>query len=253
MGMDAQMIAGDACGDDLGCDASDLGGHGAAIGITKHDPPRARLIGRLDRGQRIIGVGAVAVKEMLCIKQRLAALRHQMRDGFRDIIRVLVQRNPERCRDVKIMGFTHQADRPRARIHHRRQHIIVLRRHAVALGHTKGRHLRPCGRCRVEKGTIRRVRAGPAALDVIHPKRIKRGRNRDLFRGRELHPLGLLPVAQCGVIQIKAFAGHRLRPFSCSLLRSCTSHDQPPSAPTGGGFAPTLGRGLVCVVIWVIK
>ena len=110
------------------------------------------------------------------------------------------------------MGFAHQTDRIRPCVHHRRKYIIILRRHAVALGHAKGRHLRPRRGRGIEKSTIRRVRPRPAGFDIINAQSVERSGNRHLFRGRKLHPLGLLPVAQRGVVKVKAFAGHRSDP-----------------------------------------
>lgn len=99
---------------------------GAAVGVAQHDPARPRLQRRLQARQRIIGVGAVAVKEMLGIKQRLAPLGGDMGKRGRNRLAVFLQRHAKRGGDVEFMGLADQTDRGRARIQHRRQHIVRL-------------------------------------------------------------------------------------------------------------------------------
>ncbi len=78
MAVDAEPVAGDARGDHLGGDAAHLGRQRAAVGVAEHDPARAGVERGAQAGQRIGGIGAVAVEEMLGVEQRLAPLGDEM-------------------------------------------------------------------------------------------------------------------------------------------------------------------------------
>ena len=214
--MDAQTVAGDAACNDLGHHTPHFAGQGAAIGVTKHDPARPGLIGGAQARQRIGRIGAVAVEEMLRIKQRLAPAGHHMFERSRNRLAVFVQRDAKRCGHMKLMAFAHQTNRRRARIQHRRQHIIILGRAPHPLGHAKGGH----GGAQLwhldEKLRVGRIRPRPAALDVIDAQSLQRRSNLQLFSGRELHALRLLAVAQSGVEEIEAVV-------HCSSFRTCAA------------------------------
>ena len=191
-------------------------GQRATVGVTQHNPARAGIIGRLGRSNCIIRIGLEPVKEMLCIKQRLAPLPCDMCNGCFDIFDVFVQRYPQRSLHMKIMRFTHQTNRRSARIHNRRQHIVVVSGPTGPFGHPER-----CHGCTglwhgLKKLGIRGVRPRPTAFDVIDPKIIQHRRYRVLFCCRKLHALGLLPVAQCGVIKIQTLHQHH----SCMSLLS---------------------------------
>jgi hypothetical protein len=64
----------------------------------------------LQAGERVAGIGLVAVEEMLGVEQRLAPLGDQMRDGGRDVLDVFVERDAERLGDVEVMGLADEAD-----------------------------------------------------------------------------------------------------------------------------------------------
>ena len=55
VGVDAEAVAGDAGGDDLGGDGADLGGQGAAVGVAEDDPAGAGVEGG---AEAVEGVGA---------------------------------------------------------------------------------------------------------------------------------------------------------------------------------------------------
>ena len=177
MGMNAQTIPRHARGDYRPRDLANLIRQSAAIRITQNDPPRPRRMRRVNGGQCIILVGLIAIKEMFCIKQRLAPCFHEMGDGGADIFKVFFKADPKSLGHMEIMGFAHQTNRSRARIHHARQNIIIRGRAACAFGHTKGRHGRARVRHRFEKGTVRGVGARPAPFDIIHPQIIEHRSN----------------------------------------------------------------------------
>ena len=72
VGMDAEMVA-RHMRHDLRDDRLDLVRQRAAIGVAQHDPARAVLVGGLGAGERVVGIGLVAVEEMLAVDQHLAA------------------------------------------------------------------------------------------------------------------------------------------------------------------------------------
>jgi len=71
---------------------------------------------------------------------------------------------------VEIMGFATRTDRIRPRVHQPPQYIIIFApTMPFALGHAKAGHSLPAWvGAAVEKSTIRRVRARPAAFDIIN-------------------------------------------------------------------------------------
>ena len=73
MRMDADMVAGHML-HHLADDRLDLVRQRAAIGVAQHHPARARLVRRPGAGERVFGVGLVAVEEVLAVDQHLAAL-----------------------------------------------------------------------------------------------------------------------------------------------------------------------------------
>ena len=196
------MAAGDTRGHNLGNNAADFRWQRAAIGIAKHDPARAGIIGGAQARQGIGGVGAVAVKEMFGVKQGFAALGAQMDKGLADRDQVFVQRDAKRGDNMKLMRLADQTNRRRVRVQDGGKDIVILGRAAKAFGHPKGGHRGADGRRSVEKLAIGRVGAGPTALDIVHPERIQRRRDLALFGGGELDPLGLLTIAQGGVEKV---------------------------------------------------
>ncbi len=109
---------------------------------------------------------------------------------------------------MKIVRFTHNTHGRRARVHYRRQYVVICGRAARTFGHAKGGKGRACIRARIKKRAIGRVGTGPAAFDVIDPQRVQSFCNRLFFLDRKLDALGLLPIAQSRIIEVKAFFGH---------------------------------------------
>ena len=145
---------------------------------------------------------------------------------------------------MKVVGLAHKADGGCVCIEHGGQHIVVLGADPGPLGHAEGGE--GCagpGRFG-EKGTVGRVRARPAAFDIVEPERVERLRDLLFFRGGELHALRLLPVAQGGVEEVEAFFSHGMPRFLSPAQPWRLRHGQPPAAPLGGGYTPTRGREL---------
>ncbi len=84
-----------------------------AVGVTQHHPARPCIISGFGSFQCVFGVGFVAVKEMLAIKQRFTALVYDMFDRSRDILDIFAQRNTQSGCHMKIMGLADQTNRRR--------------------------------------------------------------------------------------------------------------------------------------------
>ena len=111
MAMNAQMVAGDAAGDDGFGNGADFAWQRAAIGVAQHDPPRARVMGGVQGLQRVIGVGLVAVEEMFRVEMGFAVCATQWAIEARMLSRFSVQRDPKRMGDVVVMRLADKADR----------------------------------------------------------------------------------------------------------------------------------------------
>ena len=122
------------------------------------------------------------------------------------------------------MRLADEADGLRACIQHSGQHIVIFRRAAYAFGHPERRErgFGPGRAC--EEFAVRGVRTGPAALNIVDAERVQHGRDLVLFRRGELHALRLLTVAQCGVVEGEAGAGHG---WAC-CKRDLWAHGQRP-------------------------
>mmetsp|Transcript_26884 Transcript_26884/g.48655 ORF Transcript_26884/g.48655 Transcript_26884/m.48655 type:complete len:297 (+) Transcript_26884:209-1099(+) len=167
VGVDPQMVPRNARRDDRTCDPVDICGQRPPIGVAQRNPPRPCIIGRMDRLQRVVGIGCVAVKEVLGVKDRLAALCFDVGKALRDIGRVFVQRNAERRFDMELMGLAHKANSRRVGVQHGGQHIVVFGTDPGPLGHAKGGERRTRLGRRIKESTVGRVRPGPAPFDIV--------------------------------------------------------------------------------------
>ena len=164
---------------------------------------------------------------MLRIKQRLTTLGHDIGNRGTDVLDILLKADAQRRLYMKVMRLAHKTNILCARVHDLSKHIVVLGRAPCPLGHAKGRKARPrLGRF-VEEVTVRRVRPGPAAFDIIHPQLIQHRRDAVLLRRGKLNALGLLPVAQGCVVDIETFSHWP------SLARACAMPDLVRAFATG--------------------
>ena len=207
MGVDAEPVSGHAAGNDRLHDRADLVGLRAAIRVAEHHPARAGLMSRAGAGERIGGIGLVAVEEMLAIDHGLAAADHHGLDRGADGCEVLFVRTAERHADMIVPAFRHETDGVALRLQQRAQARIVggglsgTARHAE--GHEAGRPR--ASLC--EEGRIGRIGAGITALDIIHAETIEHVGDRNLFLEREIDAGRLLAVAQGRVEEEDALLG----------------------------------------------
>ena len=90
----------------------------------------------------------------------------------------------------------------------RRQNIVVLGGASHPAGHAEGGEGGAGRRGGGEEVGVGRVRAGPAAFDVVDPEGVEGLRDLGFFGARELDPLRLLAVAERGVEEEEAVEGH---------------------------------------------
>ena len=202
MGVNTQTIPGNARGDDIGNDGFHLARQGTAVGVAQHNPTCPCVHRGLQTCDGIVWVRLIAIEKMFRVKQRLAPLGHTMRDRGGNRFDIFIQRDAQGRCDVKIMCFTHQTHRWCARVQNRGQHIIISGGPARTFCHAKCGELGVCvGTC-LKKCAVGGVGARPAAFDVINAKIIQRPRECLFFVGGKLHPLGLLSIAQGGVVDV---------------------------------------------------
>ncbi len=203
VGVNAQVGAGNMLGH-LADDPLDLVRQGAAVGIAEHDPAGTGLVGRLDAGQRIVGIGLVAIEEVLGIEHRLAPALAGQSNAIRDHLEVLRPLDPERDIDLEVPGLAEDAGRIGLGRENRGQGRIVGRRTPGAPCHAEGDE--PClgkGRRIGEEGVVGVIGPRPAAFDIVDAQIVQGFGYGDLVGHREVDALRLRAVAQRRVEEIR--------------------------------------------------
>ena len=208
VGVDADVVAGDRL-HHLADDCLHLVRQRAAIGVAQHHPARALVVGRLGAGERVFGVGLVAVEEMLAVEQHFPALRLGGAHAVADRGDVFLLRRLQRHAHVVIPGLGDKADGVGLGVEQRGQPRIVGGRAARPPRHAEGGELGLQAVVLAEEFRVGRIGAGIAALDVIDAELVEHARDRHLVGEREVDAVGLRAVAQRGVEQIEPFARHR--------------------------------------------
>ena len=169
MGMDAEMLARHAGGDHARATMSRISDGCVPPLVSQSTTQRAPAsIGRLGAGERIVGIGLVAVEEMLAIDHRLLAGGDRRLDGVADAVEVFLVGAAERDVDMVVPALGDKADG------------IGLRAASSAASPDRWRpKRRPAWSCRRrrsrrvsvrffgEEGGVGRVGAGIAALDIV--------------------------------------------------------------------------------------
>ena len=113
MRMDAEIIAGNAGFDHFADNARHLKRLRAAIGVAQHHPARAGFVCGFGAGERVFGVGLVAVKEMLAVDQHFLASGGDGFDRVGDVFEILLIGAAERDAHMVIPALGDKADRSR--------------------------------------------------------------------------------------------------------------------------------------------
>ena len=208
MHVDADMIAGDQL-HHFGDDGLDLLGQRAAIGVAKHDPARAGLVGRLGAKKRVVRIRLIAVEEMLTVEQRLAAGTDHGLDRFLDAGQILLEADAERDIDMEVPSLGDQTDRIALRREHVLKAGVVGERPARPFGHGEGRELDRANIALLSKQLgVGRIGAWIARLDIIESERVELLGDQQLVLEREIDAGGLRAIAKRRVVKRESFAGH---------------------------------------------
>ena len=125
-------------GDGLLRDLFDEFRQGSAIRFAEHHEVCAGIGSGFDGLERVIGIFAEAVEEVLGIIQHLATVLFEVSDRIRDHREVFLQSDLEDFRDMQRPGFAHDGHGGRFRIQKHFDLRIVLDLHFPTAGHAKG-------------------------------------------------------------------------------------------------------------------
>ena len=211
MGVNADMIARDDLAD-LADDLFDFVRQRAAIGVAKHDPARAFVIGRFGAGQRVSRIRLVAIEEMLAVEHHFAAFGLGGAHAVADRGQHFLFRRLQRDAHVVIPRLCDKADRVGFRVKERDQSRIVRRRTARPPRHAESGEATAHRAALGEETGVDRIGAGITSLDIIDAKFVEHARNGELVGQREVDAIGLRAITQRGIEQIKPLARHDVSP-----------------------------------------
>src|SRR5438132_7650306 len=202
---------------------ADLRGQRAAARVAQADERRARLRGGAQARERVVALGREAVEEVLGVEDHLVGPLAQIGDGIVDDLEVLLEGDAQVLAHVEVPGLADDGDDRGLGAQAEEQVAVVGGLHARPAGRAEGRHLRvPEARALdgAEELLVARVRARPAALDVLDAEVVEPLGDADLVLEREGDVLGLRPVAQRRVVELDAphgrFSGGAPIKASCS-------------------------------------
>ena len=227
---------------DLRDDALDVERQRTAIGVAEHETVDAGHDRTFEHAQRELGIVAVPVEEMLGVEEHAQPGALQERHRLRHHCDTLVERGAQRFGDVVVPCLPHDAHGRRARFDQVAQSRIVVDLALHASGRAEGDKGR-CGQVQIgaraaEELFVFRVRAGEAALDVVHTEVVELLRDMELVLDRERNTLELAAVAQGRVEDLDG--GGRAVP-TARVCRPCSVHDCP-SLPGGEASAVRRAR-----------
>ncbi len=197
-------------------DLRDFRGKRPAVGVAKNEIGRARLVGGLVAGGRVFGILLVTVEGVLAVEDDFTSVLDQIGDGIADHGEVLLQRGAQDLRDVQDGGLADERDDRRARFEEQSDLLVVFHPGIRAARAAEGREpgvleLQLPGFAK--ELDVLFVRAGPAALDVVHPEGVEALGDAQLVGERKVDALTLRAVAQRGVVErdVGVGLGHDVR------------------------------------------
>src|SRR5213593_21147 len=201
----------------------DRGRQRAAARVAQADEGRARVGRGAHARERVVAVGRQAVEEVLGVEDDLVGPLAEVGDGVVDDLQVLRERDAQVLAHVEVPGLADDGDHRRLGAETEGQVAVVGGLHARAAGRAEGRHLRVLeteGLHGAEELLVARIRARPAALDVVEAEVVEALGDAELVLEREGDVLGLRPVAQRRVVELDAphgrFSGAGPIKASCS-------------------------------------
>ncbi len=188
---------------DVGDDPMDFARQGSTVGVAEHEVARAVDDRGLDRSQGELGVGLVAVEEVLQVDEHHAALAGEELDRVGDHRGAFVEGGLQRLDHLILGTLRDDAHRRGVRLDQIAQRGVVVDLATGASGRAE-RHQRRRGEFQLVLGAgeeldVLRVGAGPAALDELHPEQVELFRDAELVVDGRRDALDLQAVAQCGV------------------------------------------------------
>ena len=193
---------------DPGGDVENVAGERAAVGVTQTETVCARLRRCRQSLQRVVGIGLVAIEEMLRVIHHLFALLLEVANRVADHAQVLIQRGAQDVGNLIIPTLAKDGDGGCAGLQ-QRQYIAVAGCIDAHLARTaKGNQARVLQlECfdALEKLQIFWIGAGIAGLDEINPKSIQSLDDLDLVLHRIGNALRLGAVPQGGVVNGNPF------------------------------------------------
>ena len=183
----------------------DLPGQSAAVGVAEHHGTCAAHDGCLERCQRVLGVGHIAVEEVLGVVNHLLALRDKIAHRVAYHAQVFLERRPQHFGYVQIPRLAEDGDDGGLGCDQQLDLRIIGGVGVGAAGGAEGRHARVlqvefATRARKELNILG-VAAGPAAFNVVHAKLIQAARHLEFVIHGEIHAFALRAVTQGGVVQ----------------------------------------------------
>ena len=195
VGMDADPLAREAR-DHGAHDPLHLVGQRAAVRVAKHDPASAGVKRDLDAGERVVGIGLVAVEKVLAVEHRLPTGGGRRGDRLGDRIQVLLVGAAERQPHMEVPGLADEADRVGIGLEEVLQAGVVGDRAAGALHHAEGGEFCAARPLPFKERGVGRIGAGIAALDIVDPELVEHLRDENLVLQREINARRLLAVAR---------------------------------------------------------
>src|SRR5438094_3412165 len=188
----------------------DRGRQRAAARVAQADEGRARVGRGAYARERVVAVGRETVEEVLGVEDDLVDPLAEEADGVVDDLQVLRERDAQVLAHVEVPGLADDGNHRRLGAETEVEVTVVGGLHARPAGRAEGGHLRvlqPEALDGAEELLVARVRAGPAALDVMDAEVFEPLGDAQLVLEREGDVLGLRPVAQRRVVELDASHG----------------------------------------------
>jgi hypothetical protein len=185
----------------------DLRRQRGAVGVAERDVLGRRR--RLQARQRVAGVVAPGVEEVLGVVDHALALGEQEGDRLGDHRQVLVAADLDHLLQVQAPGLAHERHDRSERGGEDAQRRVLLGGDVAPAGHAEGAHVGPQALVLepLEQLGLLRVGGGEAGLDERDAEVVEHVRHADLLLHGQRHAVTLHPVAQGGVVDRDAAHG----------------------------------------------
>ncbi len=202
LGVDADLHTREV-GYDVGHDGLHLVGQRAAVGVAQHEHARAAHRGRLEHAQRELGVGLVAVEEVLGVEEHRQPGALQEADRIGHHRHAFVEAGAKCLGHVEVPRLADDAGGGHAGLDQGAQAVVhvdlALGPPGGAEGHERGRVELELGRGAPEERRVLGVGPGVPALDPLHAEVVELLGHPQLVVHGERDALELAAVAQRGV------------------------------------------------------